>query len=92
MNKILILTTKGCEACNIARHNITAAIVQCDSIDNIEVETKDWHDEKRDFIAAHKVKDFPTVFYMLDERVVSKSVGTYPIPVYIRWIDMYFKK
>ena len=89
MNKILILTTEGCEACVIASNNIEVAILQA-SVD-IEKEVKDWHDEKREVIIANKVKDFPTVLYYVDDKVVKKAVGTYPSAVYLRWIDMFFK-
>lgn len=90
MNKILIITTEGCEACSIAKCNINAAIVQS-SID-IDVEDKDWHDINRKFIITNKIKDFPTVIYFVDDKIVNKTVGTYPSAVYLRWIDIYFKK
>ena len=89
MNKILIITTKGCEGCYIAKENITAALTQTSK--TIEVEDKDWHDIKRDFLHEHKIKDYPTVIYLVNGRIVHKSIGTYPIPVYLRWIDIYFK-
>ena len=89
MNKILILTTEGCEACSIASCNIESAILQANV--DIEKEVKDWHDEKREVIIANKVKDFPTVLYYIDDKVIKKAVGTYPSAVYLRWIDMYFK-
>lgn len=90
MNKILILTTEGCEACDIANHNVDIAIFQ--SNEEIEKEVKDWHEEKREFIVKSKIKDFPTVLYFVDGRLVNKAVGTYPSAVYLRWIDIYFKK
>lgn len=90
INKILIITTEGCSGCNTTRHNIKEAISQVSY--NIEIELKDWHDIPRDFIRAQKIKDFPTVLYLINERVVNKSVGTYPTAIYLRWIDIHFKK
>ena len=90
MNKILILTTAGCEACNIAKRNVDFAMIQTKT--EIQIEIKDWHEEKKEFIKAHKVKDFPTVLYFIDDKVVNKAVGSYPSAVYLRWIDIYFKK
>ena len=89
MNKILILTTEGCEACDIAQRNVDIAMSQATT--EIQIEIKDWHEEKRDFIVKNKVKDFPTVFYFIDDKLIHKAVGSYPSAVYLRWIDMYFK-
>lgn len=89
MNKILILTTEGCEACDIAQRNVDIAMSQATT--EIQIEIKDWHEEKRDFIIKNKVKDFPTVFYFIDDKLIHKAVGSYPSAVYLRWIDMYFK-
>ena len=90
MNKILILTTEGCEACDIAKRNIEIALTQT-SVE-IKVEVKDWHEMTRDFIVSHKIKDFPAVLYMINGKVVNKAIGSYPSAVYLRWIDLYFKK
>lgn len=89
MNKILILTTEGCEACDIAKRNIEMAIFQSNK--EIEQEVEDWHEEKKDFILRNKIKDFPTVIYFVDNKLVHKAMGSYPTAVYLRWIDMYFK-
>lgn len=89
MNKILILTTEGCEACDIAQRNVDIAMSQATT--EIQIEIKDWHEEKRDFIVKNKVKDFPTVFYFIDNKLIHKAVGSYPSAVYLRWMDMYFK-
>ena len=89
MNKILILTTEGCEACDIAQRNVDIAISQATT--EIQIKIKDWHEEKRDFIVKNKVKDFPAVFYFIDDKLIHKAVGSYPSAVYLRWIDMYFK-
>lgn len=89
MNKILILTTEGCEACDIAQRNVDIAMSQATT--EIQIEVKDWHEEKKDFIIKNKVKDFPTVFYFIDNKLIHKAVGSYPSAVYLRWMDMYFK-
>lgn len=89
MYKILILTTRGCEGCSIAKRNIELAISQTST--KIELECKDWKEEDSNFIKKHKIKDFPTAIYFVDDKVIHKAVGTYPSPVYLRWMDMYFK-
>lgn len=89
MNKILILTTEGCEACDIAQRNVDIATMQ--STTEIQIEVKDYHEVDKRFIVDNKVKDFPTVFYLIDDVVIYKAVGTYPSAVYLRWMDIYFK-
>lgn len=90
MNKILILTTNGCEACDIAERNVNIAISEAKT--EIQVDIKDWREEDRSFIKENKIKDFPTVLYIIDNNIVHKAVGSYPSAVYLRWIDIYFKK
>ena len=89
MNKILILTTEGCEACEIAKRNVDIAISQATT--EIMIQVDDWHKVSKDLIVKNKVKDFPTVLYIIDDKVIHKAVGSYPSAVYLRWIDMYFK-
>ena len=74
MNKILILTTEGCEACDIAQRNVDIAMSQATT--EIQIEVKDWHEEKRDFIIKNKVKDFPTVLYFIGGKLIHKAVGS----------------
>lgn len=90
MNKILIITTKGCEACEIAKHNIEIAVMQASA--NITIQTEDWQNVSKDLISKNRINDFPTVLYLIDKNVINKAVGSYPSAVYLRWIDMYFKK
>lgn len=89
MNKILILTTKGCEACTIAKNNVDIAIKQTGK--QIELEIKDWREEGRNFVDMYRIKDYPAVLYFIDNKLVNKAIGTYPSAVYLRWIDIHFK-
>lgn len=89
MYKIVIVTTYGCEACKIAENNVNQAVAQTDK--EIEVEVKDWKDVGRSVLVLHNIKDYPAVLYYVGDNIVTSSVGTYPSPVYLRWIDMYFK-
>ena len=89
MYKIVIVTTEGCEACNIAEDNITASVAQS-SVD-VDIIVKDFHKFNSKEQKLYKLRDYPTVLYFANDTLVYNSVGTYPVPVYIRWIDMYFK-
>lgn len=89
MYKILIVTTEGCEACDIAINNVTNAVLQ--SSVKIENEVKDWHNCTRNFIVDNKIRDYPAVVYLDDKKVIKIAIGTYPTAIYLRWIDMFFK-
>lgn len=89
MNKILIITTEGCEACEIAKANINEAVNKSNV--SINIDTEDWHKLTKKFIISNKIKDFPAALYMVDGNVVNKAIGTYPVVVYLHWIKLYFK-
>lgn len=89
MFKILIITTEGCEGCNIAKRNIENAILQTSK--PITIDTMDYHKVPVKIISKYKVKDYPAVLYFINDTCVSRSIGSYPVAVYLRWIDMYFK-
>ena len=88
-NKILIITTEGCEACNIAEKNVKSALMQFSK--DVEIEVKD-RSECKKIIKQNNIKDFPAVLYITYNVIRCKHIGSYPIPVYLRWMDMYFKK
>lgn len=89
-NKIIIVTTEGCDACSIAEDNITSAVAQS-SVD-IDIIVKDFHEFSKQEQKEYKLRDYPTVLYFIDDKFIHSAIGTYPIPVYLRWIDIYFKK
>lgn len=88
MNNILIITTEGCEACDIAVDNVTKALLNAKKKINLEV--NDFHNINKQYIVQNKIKDYPTVIYTINGNIVCKSVGSYPAAVYLRWIDIYF--
>lgn len=89
MYKIVIVTTTNCEACKIAENNVRQAVAQTDK--EIEVEVKDWKEIGRSTLVLNNISDYPAVIYYANDNIVTSSVGTYPSPVYLRWIDIHFK-
>lgn len=88
MNKILLLTTKGCEGCFIMENNTTQAVDN--SSKNIKLIVKDKYDVSKVFLKENKIVDFPTVLFMKDEKVIFKYAGSMPSIVVSRWIDIHF--
>ena len=89
MNKILLITTKGCAACTIMERLIKEAIDE--SHRSIALEIKDVKDANASFLHKHKTNDFPTTYFIKDNDVKFQYVGTNAKIVILRWIDVYFK-
>lgn len=89
MNKLLLITTKGCTGCEIADRRIQEALentsreIEYVKVDVSEVDIK--------FIKEQNIKDFPCTVLMVDGVVKCKKIGTYPAIVLNRYIDIYFK-
>lgn len=87
--KILLITTKNCEACNIAEKNIKQAMAQ--SSKKITLEVKDIKEIDKKFLKDKKITDFPTTLYIINDVIKFKCTGTYPSVMFLRWIDIHFK-
>lgn len=89
MNKIVLITTRGCEGCSVMRYSINSAILY--SSKEIEFEAKDV--STLDIVERNnlKLRDFPTTLFYKDGNLVRKEVGTRPYIVVLRWIDIDFK-
>lgn len=89
MNKILLITTKGCDACDIMRNAVHQAVGATKK--DVECEDKDFSEVDKDFIKKYGIKDFPTTLFFKNNRLVRKEVATRPYIVVLRWIDIDFK-
>lgn len=89
MNKIILITTEGCEGCAIMRNSINQAIALTSK--EVTFVQKDFKDINKKQLAVNKVKDFPTVLFLKDDLIVRKESGTRPYIVVLRWIDVDFK-
>lgn len=89
MNKIVLITTRGCEGCSVMRYSINSAILY--SSKEIEFEAKDI--STLDIVERNnlKLRDFPTTLFYKDGNLVRKEVGTRPYIVVLRWIDIDFE-
>ena len=89
MNKIVLVTTKGCEGCNIMHKNIKQAL-DCTS-KKIEYVVKDVTELTKEEKSKLKTYDFPTTLFYKNNRITRREVGTRPYIVVVRWIDVDFK-
>lgn len=93
MKEIMLITTKGCAGCSIMRANINKALASTkkENIQYTEIDHKDLLDKNRKQYLAINPTDFPTVVFKRNHRIVRKEVGTRPVIVVLRWIDIDFK-
>ena len=89
MNKIVLVTTKGCEGCNIMHKSIKQAL-DCTS-KKIEYVVKDVTELTKEEKSKLKTYDFPTTLFYKNDRITRREVGTRPYIVDVRWIDVDFK-
>ena len=89
MNKIVLVTTKGCEGCNIMNNSIKQAL-KCTS-KKIEYVVKDVKELTKEEKVKIKASDFPTTVFYRNGRITRKQIGTMPYIVVVRWIDIDFK-
>ena len=89
MNKIVLITTKGCEGCNIMHKSIKQAL-NCTS-KKIEYVVKDVTELNKEEKSKLKTSDFPTILFYKNNRITRREVGTRPYIIVVRWIDIDFK-
>lgn len=89
MNKIILITTEGCEGCAIAKRNIEEAIKQ--SKKSIDFEIRDCKEVTKKYLRTFGIIDFPAILFFKDEEFKLKKVGSVPSIIVLRWIDINFK-
>ena len=87
-NKVVLITTKGCEGCVIARNIIKDAIEEHSKVVAFKQKTFEELGKKR--LAELRIRDFPAILFYKDEVLVHKHIGTAPLAFFLRWFDIYF--
>lgn len=88
VNKVFIITTKGCEACNVL-NNIMSEVIKASKV-SFEFVTKDVSEVDKTWLKQNKVKDFPTTFLIQNDSIRHSFVGTLPFIVILRYINVLF--
>lgn len=76
LNKIIVFTVKGCAGCQILKDTLNN-IEEINDICDIEFIPHDDINYKT-FIKINNVCDFPTTFFIKDNKVLEKIEGTIP--------------
>ena len=93
MKEIMLITTKGCEGCEIMKNSIkqALALTKKEGITFRQVDIKQLMETNKDLYNSLKLRDFPTTIFRKYKNIVRKEVGTRPYIVVLRWIDIDFK-
>lgn len=89
MNKIVLITTKGCEGCSIMNKSIKYALNNTSK--KIEYVIKDITELDKKEKSKLKTFDFPTTVFYKNNRITRQEIGSRPYIVVLRWIDVDFK-
>ena len=88
-NIIRLITTEGCEGCAIAERLIEKAI----SVAEVEIhlEVIDCLDPYYyDFIKQNNITDYPTTLYIVNDKVIDKTIGTMTLKRFEQKINKIF--
>ena len=89
MNKITLITSKGCYGCEVMKTSINTAIKET-KVD-VTVEVIDIEEASRKFIRTFGITDTPTVIFFKDDKYLFKKIGSVPAVVVLQWINVHFK-
>ena len=89
---IILLTTAGCEGCQVMHSNTLEAINM--SHKDIEFKRVDMIKDMKEteqYCKKYNITDFPTILFFSNEELKYKYTGSMPVVVVLRWIDIHFK-
>lgn len=90
---LMLITLEGCQGCRIMFENVVEAINK--SHKPIEFKhiklAKDTIKNNKDILNKYKIEDYPAVLFFNGDKLLYKYIGTMPISVILRWIDIHFK-
>ena len=86
-NTLYVITTKGCESCYRLDKLINEALDLTSKEVNYVKEDVSEVDKK--WLKQNGVDDFPTTFFIKNNIIRHKFVGTRPAIVIARWIDVH---
>ena len=75
-NRVILITTEGCEACAFMQRIVATAYSEA-KVEDTSIGVYDVNDrEVEDLIKKNNVEDYPTTLLIQDEKVIHKIVGT----------------
>lgn len=76
MNRVLIITTEGCEGCEIMKRIVSNAYLEA-KVEDTSFGCYDFQEnEVENIVNENNIKDFPTTLLIKDNKVVTKILGS----------------
>lgn len=75
-NRVILITTDGCEACAFMQRIVAKAYSEA-KVEDTSIGVYNFQDrEVEDLIQKNNVKDFPTTLFIQDDKTIGKFIGT----------------
>lgn len=76
MNRVVLITTEGCEGCNIMKRIVSTAYLDA-KVENVSFGQYDFRErEVEDIVRDNNISDFPTTLFIKENKVIDKIIGT----------------
>lgn len=76
MNRVVLITTEGCEGCNIMKRIVSNAYLDA-KVENVSFGEYDFRErEVEDIVKDNNISDFPTTLFIKENKVIDKIIGT----------------
>lgn len=76
MNRVVLITTEGCEGCNIMKRIVFTAYLDA-KVENVSFGEYDFRErEVEDIVRDNNISDFPTTLFIKENKVIDKIIGT----------------
>ena len=89
MNRITLITSEGCEGCEVMRNSIKTAIEKTKA--NVYIDEMDVNKVNRGFIKKFRIEDTPCALFFKDDKFLFKKIGSVPSVVVVQWINVHYK-
>jgi len=88
MNKIVLITTQGCQGCIIARNSINEALAETNK--DVTFEELDCKNVQKKYLKKFGITDYPAILFFRDDELKVKKTGSVPAIIILRWINLNF--
>lgn len=78
MNRLVIITTKGCEGCEIMKRIVSSAYLEA-KIENTSYGCYDFKEQEvESLVKDNNIKDFPTTLFIKNNQIIDTILGSLP--------------
>lgn len=76
MNRLVLITTEGCEGCEIMKRIVSSAYLEA-KIENTSFGCYDFKEQEvENLVTDNNINDFPTTLFIKNNQVIDKILGS----------------